>query len=344
MIRLDQKPPKFKREINLLSIDGGGIFVTPSVIIMEEIEHRLGMPISKIFSAVAGSSGGGLVALGVVKPDEKNKKVPQWTLEEYRRVFIETCQQILENPKPAIAQLVQPKYSKEIKDRISQRIFGEIKLSEALAESVITAYDLTANVPRIFTRQQALDHESRDLTMWKLANMTAAAPGFWPPEEYQIPGSDQVHLMVDGGFVTMNPSMTMMLLMAEAYPETKFNIVSFGVDIPKKPQLKIVKKEHWGQAHWLLKHNVIGALVDAPQGLGDFHMSGICEMLGHSYTRIKVSTAGASLDPDCVTPKNISHLELMAMKWLEENKYQFDGLINSLKRVNAGKPQLSKSP
>jgi uncharacterized protein len=53
--------------LKILSIDGGGIKgVVPAVILME-VERRTGQPIYKLFDVVAGTSTGGILAMGLCK-------------------------------------------------------------------------------------------------------------------------------------------------------------------------------------------------------------------------------------------------------------------------------------
>jgi patatin-like phospholipase/acyl hydrolase len=52
----------------VLSIDGGGIRGIIPAIVLAEIERRTGRPTSRLFDLMAGTSTGGILALGLIKP------------------------------------------------------------------------------------------------------------------------------------------------------------------------------------------------------------------------------------------------------------------------------------
>ncbi|HLB46885.1 MAG TPA: patatin-like phospholipase family protein, partial [Anaerolineales bacterium] len=56
------------KKIRILSIDGGGIRGVIPAMVMAEIEKRTQRPIAELFNLVAGTSTGGILALGAVKP------------------------------------------------------------------------------------------------------------------------------------------------------------------------------------------------------------------------------------------------------------------------------------
>ena len=58
------------RPVRLLSIDGGGIRGILPTIVLAELERRTGKATSKLFDLMAGTSTGGIVALGLAMPDE----------------------------------------------------------------------------------------------------------------------------------------------------------------------------------------------------------------------------------------------------------------------------------
>ena len=57
------------KTIKVLSIDGGGIRGIIPATILEHIEKMTHKPIAKLFDLIAGTSTGGILALGLTKPD-----------------------------------------------------------------------------------------------------------------------------------------------------------------------------------------------------------------------------------------------------------------------------------
>jgi hypothetical protein len=54
--------------IKILSIDGGGIRGIIPAVVLAEIERRTGRPIADLFDLIAGTSAGGILALGLSIP------------------------------------------------------------------------------------------------------------------------------------------------------------------------------------------------------------------------------------------------------------------------------------
>ena len=54
-----------KKSIKVLSIDGGGIRGIIPAVILGEMQKRLGKDIYNFFDLIAGTSPGGIIALGI---------------------------------------------------------------------------------------------------------------------------------------------------------------------------------------------------------------------------------------------------------------------------------------
>ena len=61
--------PAFK----VLAVDGGGIRGIIPALVLAEIEARTTRPISDLYDLFAGTSTGGIIALGLVKPGADGK-------------------------------------------------------------------------------------------------------------------------------------------------------------------------------------------------------------------------------------------------------------------------------
>ena len=73
---------KFKRRV--LSIDGGGIRGIIPAMVLNYIEERTGKRIATMFDLIAGTSTGGILALGLTKKnsDSKINHEPEYTAAE----------------------------------------------------------------------------------------------------------------------------------------------------------------------------------------------------------------------------------------------------------------------
>jgi len=66
--------------MNILSIDGGGIRGIIPAIVLAEIERRTGSKIAGLFDLIAGTSTGGILALGLTRPG--NDGTPRYSASD----------------------------------------------------------------------------------------------------------------------------------------------------------------------------------------------------------------------------------------------------------------------
>ena len=68
--------------VKILAIDGGGIRgIIPATVLME-IERQTGKPAAQLFDLIAGTSTGGILAVGLVKPGRTG--APEYTAASLR--------------------------------------------------------------------------------------------------------------------------------------------------------------------------------------------------------------------------------------------------------------------
>ena len=71
--------------IRILSIDGGGIRGIVPAIVLSAIENWTGQPVSKLFDLVAGTSTGGILALGLLKPGSDGR--PAYSADDMAALY-----------------------------------------------------------------------------------------------------------------------------------------------------------------------------------------------------------------------------------------------------------------
>ena len=72
----------------ILSIDGGGIRGIIPALILESLETKTGLPTAKFFDLVAGTSTGGILAMGLARPDDKDPSVPRYRAARKSLAFL----------------------------------------------------------------------------------------------------------------------------------------------------------------------------------------------------------------------------------------------------------------
>lgn len=180
----------------ILSLDGGGIKGLFSAAVLAAIEEDLGINITDHFDLIAGTSTGGIIAVGIglgMKP----KEIVQFYLQEGPKIFpnwfgVKGLQHWLYrkfSPEPLIVAL---------KSCFGDELFGGSK-----KRLVIPSYDLGEDDVYIFRTPHA-ERLKRDYRVpaWKVALATSSAPTFFPCTREV----DNIRL-IDGGVWANNPTM-----------------------------------------------------------------------------------------------------------------------------------------
>lgn len=188
----------------ILSLSGGGYLGLYTITVLAELEHRIGRPIASCFDLLAGTSIGGILALGLAA--EKSA-------DDIKASFENNGAAIFSNrPAPAtrIAELVDffrsflfAKYHNEtLRDTVVQILGNDTCLGNLNHPVVIPTVNLTKGKPQIFKTDHhptfQVDHKRRAVDV---ALATSAAPTYFPIAAI----GDE--LFVDGGLYANSPDL-----------------------------------------------------------------------------------------------------------------------------------------
>jgi patatin-like phospholipase/acyl hydrolase len=194
----------------VLSIDGGGIRGLIAARVIARLEELVSSEageerrMADCFHMFAGTSTGGLLALGLTVPDPTDPARPRLSgsdlvelyMSEGPRIFGDTLHKLI-----SLGGWIGPKHSegrlaKALRDR-----FGEARLRDALRELIVTSYDMAEPGPHFFKRWRARESADRDVPMVDVGLATSAAPTYFP--SHGLGG----RALVDGGVFAANPSV-----------------------------------------------------------------------------------------------------------------------------------------
>ena len=191
----------------ILALDGGGVRGIVPAVILAELEARTKRPVAELFDLVAATSTGAIVGLALLRPGADGK--PARTAREVANfyesvttsVFRRTWAQRIESG----GGFLKAKYKADALERELQREFGDINLSSAVRDVLITSYDLRAREPYLFKSRLMQVGTQGDQPMWLVARSTSAAPTYFRPRRVTDGGREL--FLVDGGVVANNPAM-----------------------------------------------------------------------------------------------------------------------------------------
>jgi uncharacterized protein len=335
--------------MRVLAIDGGGIRGLIAARVVARLEELLTEEagderrIADCFHLIAGTSTGGLIALGLMAPDPAKSGRPRLRgtdlvtlyLEEGPRIFGDTLHKLL-----SLGGWIAPKHSSKELERALRDRLGESRLSEALREVLITSYDMAEPGPHFFKRRRARESADGDPSMVDVGMATAAAPTYFPSR-----GLDG-RALIDGGVFAANPSVAGVV---EALKERDGRggdtglrdllMVSLGTGQHEEGRQQS-EVRRWGRIGWIRPRGgdpaLIAAFLDGQSDAAD-HWADVLlnrEAEERRYYRFQVTLAeGTPLDD--ASPRALRELNAAADRLLEER----DGDLRELaRRLAPGSP------
>lgn len=193
--------------IKILSIDGGGIRGLIPALILTEIERRTGKKTSEMFDLLAGTSTGGIIAIGLNVADPETGQ--PYAASRIAKLYESNGQQIFQKRHwvQALGSLVDESFQHQGLEDILHAYFGEAELINSKTGLLITAYDIVRRKPFYFiSREAQLRPNQENFRMRDIARATSAAPTYFEPHLLSNGHYDQLAL-VDGGVFANNPAM-----------------------------------------------------------------------------------------------------------------------------------------
>jgi patatin-like phospholipase/acyl hydrolase len=235
----------------ILSIDGGGIRGIIPAVVLTEIEQRSGKRIFELFDMFAGTSTGGILSLALSAP--ANDGGARWSAHDLVDLYLENGPLIfhrsLWHRVRAAGSILDEKYEASGLESVLKTYFGEAKLSQALVEVLVTAYDIEGRDPFFFKRRKALQASDDDYPMWEVARSTSSAPTYFEPFRLKTTSLAGYYALVDGGVFATNPSMCAYADARRFEPGAELVLVSLGTGQLERP-IQYEDAKDWGMLEW----------------------------------------------------------------------------------------------
>ncbi len=131
------------RPFRVLSIDGAGIRGIVPTIVVAEIERRTGQSASRLFDLIAGTSTGGIIALGLAMPGADGRAA--WRADELIEIYArDGAKMFPPAPFGELRAVFRQRYDEAEILALLHGYFGPTMLSEAACDVMVTAYDVVA--------------------------------------------------------------------------------------------------------------------------------------------------------------------------------------------------------
>lgn len=314
-----------EKSIKVLAIDGGGIRGIIPAVILRELQKRIGKDLWQTFDLIAGTSTGGIIALGI--GTQGNKGTP-YSASELLDLYVQNGPAIFrKNFFTPVRQLILPKYSPDALEATLRKFFQDTELQTALTPLLISSYDLQGQLPFFFKSHRIAADPSYNWKVTEVARATSAAPTFFPP--FHLTKSNQDYALVDGGVFVNNPSMAAYAEARILYPDVaQMVIVSVGTG-DRQDQITYAAAKVWGLLGWAKQ--IVPVLMDSVSEAVDYELG--C-LPGCVYYRLQVPweiLERASSDMDNVTPENLANLQSVANDYVKSIAGLLDKICAQLK-------------
>lgn len=319
--------------IKVLSIDGGGIKGIIPATVLAYIEQRTGKPTSALFDLIAGTSTGGILALGSTMPGVDGD--PAYTAEEGIAFYVQDGPVVFSRPwyrKIPGWNLIEERYPSAPIDDVLLNYFGDTRLKQALTDVIITAYDIEARAPFFFKSRHAANpnRPGDDFLMRDAARATAAAPTYFEPAKIETPGEPPYLALIDGGVYAINPAMCAYAEVRSVHPpEQQVLLVSLGTGENTDP-LPYNEVKGWGEASWA--RPILDVAFDGNSDTVDFQLRQLLPAAAGlpRYYRFQTELIGASDSMDDVSEENLQALQGLGAKLVADNQAALDQLCAQL--------------
>ncbi|MDR2416969.1 MAG: patatin-like phospholipase family protein [Holosporales bacterium] len=301
--------PSRETPVVIFSIDGGGIRGLIPAYVLARIEEITGRPISRLANLIAGTSTGGILALGLTVPEQGN---PRFSARDLLRLYQEQGNRVFSKRRANFGGVLKAKYKSGPFEELLASYFGETTLADSLTHTLVTGFDIERQKPKIFKTSSARADALRNFLMRDVARATSAAPTYFKPAKISSTpnssGDRQEIVAVDGGLCANNPALCALCEARLLYPDaSEYIVISLGTGRATVPLFYRDARDMsilgWGM-------RIPGILIDGPADLTDHLMrvSGDLPQERLRYRRLQVELQAGNAAMDDISSQNIATL------------------------------------
>jgi patatin-like phospholipase/acyl hydrolase len=255
---------------SILSIDGGGIRGIIPALVLAEIEKCTKSRTARLFDLIAGTSTGGILALGLCKDDGNGQ--PKYSASDLAGLYEKRGKEIfarsLWKGVSSVGGITDEKYSADGLENVLEEYFGNEPLGASLTDCLITSYDIQLREPHFFKSWRS---EWKSVEMRSAARATSAAPTYFEPALVPVGGGTRT--LIDGGVFVNNPVMSAYAEYRRLFPnENEFFVVSIGTGELVRP-IPYSEAKDWGKVDWVVP--LLSCMFDGATDAANYQISHI---------------------------------------------------------------------
>lgn len=315
---------------NVLALSGGGVRGIASLMILVEIEERIGKKAGDIFSLIAATSVGCLIASLLNLPSSENPLVRKYSAKDLtgmmedkmKIIFHRSFLNKLESADSAFA----PKYTEDGMVAVLNELFQDTLAKDLLGHYTFSSFDTTnfKNGYFPYTDKQAKEELAfQELKVKDMIQGVTAASTYFPSKKIGV------HNIIDGGILENNPSV-------RAYAEAKdvlncgenMTLLSIGTGIVDFH----LPDTNWGSLHWAtwILPSMFTGQDSAIRSLADKLLNLPSQPKKYFAVQFDIEEGKDALDD--TSDENIAYLKNVAKIWINsvEGKALLDEVCKQL--------------
>ena len=307
--------------MKVLCIDGGGIRGLIPALVLAEIERRTGRRIAEMVDLIAGTSTGGILACGLARAGADGR--PLYSAEELADIYIEEGPKIFHRSLlkkiVSIDGWIDERYDDEGLNAAIAEYLGDARLSAALTDVFVTAYDIQDRFAFFFRSARARRDPTYDFPLAQVARATAAAPTYFEPVEVTDVGGSRTYPLIDGGVYAVNPSMC---AYADVVRSGRLDELALMLSLGTGAHTRAYTYDEargWGQLEWA--RPLIDVVFDGVADTIEFEAG---TLMRERYMRLQDELSLASDDLDDASPENLQALQDEAAALIASSDRQLD--------------------
>ncbi len=305
------------RPIRILSIDGGGVRGLIPSLVLSKLEELTGKPICELFDLIAGTSTGGILALGLTMPGPDG--MPAHSADSMVAIYEKEAGRIfsrrLTHRLRTLGSLADQKYPAEGIESVLAEYFGDARLKDSLTDVLVPAYEIERHIPFFFKSSNALKNPAYDFAIRDVARATSAAPTYFEPHLIPVGEGDDYFTLVDGGVYANNPSACALAEAMASNPDKNFLVVSLGTG-SRPESIDYKRAKSWGLAQWAKP--IFNVVLDGVSATVDYQL----KQMVPQYFRFQATLEASCAPMDKVDRQNLRRLRLTAEAMIRERSQE----------------------
>jgi patatin-like phospholipase/acyl hydrolase len=301
----------------VLALSGGGFLGLYSAAVLADLERTTGRPIASSCDLLAGTSVGGIVALGLAAGKAAS---------EIQSAFETHGQHIFSNRPPpttlfgVVRDILRSAFSSKyaaaaLRETIEAIVGRDTRIGDLRHPVLVPAVNLSKGKPQVFKTPHHPDFRlDLNLRVVDVALATSAAPTYFPLAEV----GDS--LFADGGLYANSPDL---LALHEATyffkaNEEEVRILSIGTTTAQF-SFGHSKTRNFGIAHWFLGQRLTHVIIASQQKSMDYMLQ---HRLGDRYVRLDATQSKEQermLGLDVATNEAQKTIKALASATVQEN-------------------------